>query len=64
MSATADNNPNDTLLIPRALRDGIFEYLATRPWKEVAGAMEQLANLRAAVTVPTLTTTVPTVHEE
>ena len=36
------------LIIPAGLRDAIVNYLATRPYREVAAAVQQLTNLTPA----------------
>lgn len=39
---------NDQLLIPAALAQAIADYLATKPFQEVAGFMSALAQLKPA----------------
>lgn len=39
-------------LIPESLKNGLIEYLGSRPWREVAGAMQQLMVLKESATEP------------
>lgn len=40
--------PSDMMLIPAELLQGVINYMAERPWKEVGRAMPQLMALKPA----------------